>query len=130
MSADADDAGFGFDSAAFYGFEIINFHFDGGDAPAAWHGHVRGEAASGVCERSEDAAVDNAVNLFVALTDAHAKYDATGFCNGEPKTELAGRVAGVETFLQLVDGEVRDRFEGGGHVSRLKRLRRVERSLR
>jgi hypothetical protein len=111
VSAAADDAGFGFDGAAFDGFEIINFHFDGGDAAAARDGHVGGEAAGGVRERGEDAAVDDAVDLLVLFSDAHAEDDAAGLGYGKAKAELARGVAGVEALLQLVDGEMFDRFE-------------------
>lgn len=108
VSAEADDAGFGFDGAAFHCFEIINFHFDGSDARAARDSHVRGEAAGGVCERGEDAAVDDAVDLLVLFSDAHAENHAAALGLGKAEAELAGRVAGVEALLQLVDGEMFD----------------------
>jgi hypothetical protein len=111
VSAAADDAGFGLDSAAFHSFEIINFHFDGCDARGARDGHVRGEAAGRVCERSQDTAMDDPVDLLVLFSDAHPEKDAAGLGFGETEAELAGRVAGVQALLQLVDGEVFDRFE-------------------
>ena len=111
VSAAADDAGFGFDGAAFDGFEIINFHFNRGDTRGARDGHIRGKAAGSVRKRGEDPTVDDAVDLLVLFLDAHAEDDAARFRFGETEAELASGIAGVEAFLQLVDGEMFDRFE-------------------
>ena len=66
------------DGSTFHGFQIIYLHLDRRDASAARARHVSSQAARRVCERSQNASVNDSMDLQVAFINFHVHQHAAG----------------------------------------------------